>query len=140
MKIEIVWEGKSLQPHERKWIDEYSNRIQKYGRLNLTRVKNLEKIKYDGKKMYRVVLDEKGRSFSTAQLTQHLQKIEQSHKGVLQFIVGGAYGVPETIKQSSDLMLSLSKFTMPHRLALLVLIEQVYRSLSFKAGDPYHHV
>ena len=57
---------------------------------------------------------------------------------VVAFLVGGAEGHPEAVREEADLLLSLSPLTLQHELALLVLMEQLYRVLTLRAGHPYH--
>lgn len=85
-----------------------------------------------------VLLDERGRLVDSPTLSQLLlQPLEQS-KGVL-MIIGGAYGVDESIHQRSNIVWSLSPLVFPHQLVRLMLIEQLYRAQEITRGNPYHH-
>ena len=57
----------------------------------------------------------------------------------LAFLIGGAYGLPERVSKSAELKLSLSAMTLPHRLARLVLAEQIYRAYTILRNEPYSH-
>lgn len=85
----------------------------------------------------RVVLDERGRSFPTRTLADHLKRWRDDGRDVA-FIIGGADGLDDTIKTSADLLWSLSPLTLPHGLVRVVLAEQLYRASSLLAGHPYH--
>ncbi len=94
-----------------------------------------EKMKDRG---YMVVLDENGRSFTTKELAGLIDELR--HRGVpkITFFVGGAYGIDEQIKTEADTVMSLSSLTVPHELARVLLMEQVYRCGTILAGVPYH--
>ena len=153
MKIDILCAGHKLAPHEQVWIDEYSKRIAKFADFRIERVrekdgdtverraeKTWEELKrFLPGKTFCVVLDAKGKLFDTAQFLRLCTKAKESGLGRVTFVVGGSYGLPDIARKSADTMLSLSPLTLPHRLALLILVEQIYRVLSWEAGSPYHH-
>lgn len=85
----------------------------------------------------RVVLDESGRALSTEQLAQNLAAWMQAGRDVA-FVIGGADGLHEDIKNNADTRLSLSAMTLPHALVRVVLAEQLYRALSLLNNHPYH--
>ena len=78
-----------------------------------------------------VVLDERGKDLTTAQFAKLLQRETA-------FVIGGADGLDEAIKAAADLQLRLSSLTLPHALAQVVLMEQIYRAATFLTGHPYH--
>lgn len=78
-----------------------------------------------------VVLDERGRDYSTRQFAEIL-------KGETAFVIGGADGLPDSLKKEASLLLRVSSFTLPHALAQVVLLEQIYRAASILTGHPYH--
>ena len=86
---------------------------------------------------FRVVLDERGRSFPTRTLAEHLKRWRDDGRDVA-FIIGGADGLDDTVKSSADLLWSLSPLTLPHGLVRVVLAEQLYRASSLLSGHPYH--
>jgi len=86
-----------------------------------------------------VLCDEKGPMLTTRGLAKLLQgRFSAGGGGRLVFVVGGAEGVDEAVRDRSDGALSLSGFTLPHELARVVLSEQIYRALSLIHGHPYH--
>jgi len=85
----------------------------------------------------RVVLDEHGRSFPTRRLAEHLERWRGEGRDVA-FVIGGADGLAPAIKESGDLLWSLSPLTLPHGLVRVVLAEQLYRAASLLANHPYH--
>lgn len=85
-----------------------------------------------------VALDEAGRAFSTRDLAQHLSALELRGVSRVTLLVGGAEGHDTQLLSSVDDSWSLSPLTLPHDLARLVLLEQLYRVESLRAGHPYH--
>ncbi|MCR4941923.1 MAG: 23S rRNA (pseudouridine(1915)-N(3))-methyltransferase RlmH [Campylobacter sp.] len=82
---------------------------------------------------YNVVLDEKGKSLDSLEFAKIFELNSR-----INFFIGGAYGLSEKIKQKADICVSLSAMTMAHKIAKLMLFEQIFRGLCIKAGHPYH--
>lgn len=85
----------------------------------------------------RVVLDERGRGLSTRQLADHLRDW-QAECGDVAYLLGGPDGHSKALRDSADLLLALSPMTLPHGLARVLLLEQLYRATTILAGHPYH--
>lgn len=85
-----------------------------------------------------VLLDERGSSFTTAALAAHVAELELRGESRLTLLVGAADGVDEGARAQVDALWSLSQLTLPHELALVVLLEQLYRVASLASGHPYH--
>ena len=85
-----------------------------------------------------VVLDERGSTLSSVEFSRFIDKRMQSGTRSLAFIIGGAYGFSESVRQRADYVLSLSKLTLPHQLSRLVLVEQIYRAHTLLRGISYH--
>ncbi|MEX2501626.1 MAG: 23S rRNA (pseudouridine(1915)-N(3))-methyltransferase RlmH [Trueperaceae bacterium] len=86
----------------------------------------------------RVVLDERGTAWTTARLARHVQELELSGTSRLSLLIGGAEGVASSLRDEADEVWRLSDLTLPHELARLVLLEQLYRIETLRAGHPYH--
>lgn len=86
-----------------------------------------------------IVLDEKGKSFSSVNLSARLEKWQEDPGRIPCFIVGGAYGLSEKVKSRADILMSFGRATLPHELAGVILMEQLYRILTILKGHPYHH-
>jgi 23S rRNA (pseudouridine1915-N3)-methyltransferase len=86
-----------------------------------------------------VVLDEHGTRVTSTQLAARLTQLREQGPSAITFIVGGAYGLEDSIKRRARLTLALSPLTLPHQLVRILLLEQVYRALTVSAGLPYHH-
>ena len=88
---------------------------------------------------YSVLLDEKGKEFSSLEFAGFLQKTMNAGVRELFFIVGGAYGVAESVKQKADLTVSLSRMTFTHQFIRLIFAEQLYRAMTILKNEPYHN-
>lgn len=86
-----------------------------------------------------VLLDERGKSLSSPQLAQWLQQKANNSTKRLVFLIGGAFGVDESVKQRADMVWSLSQLVFPHMLVRLILSEQVYRACTILRNEKYHH-
>ncbi len=84
-----------------------------------------------------VVLDERGADLTTLKLAQRLEDWMREG-GDTAFIIGGADGIDDELKQRADVMIRLSSLTLPHAMARLVLCEQLYRAVSVVKNHPYH--
>ncbi len=86
-----------------------------------------------------IVCDERGEEFTTAGFARLLEQQDaRGGSGRLLFVLGGPEGVAPAVRERSDGLLALSRLTLPHELARLVLVEQIYRARSLLAGHPYH--
>ena len=131
-------------------VEEYAKRLQHYAR---TELKELPESRASGDKARNeegsallarlsardqlVALDERGKALSTLELAQWVGKQQQASKD-LAFVIGGDEGLSEEVRSRAALVLSLSRFTLPHRLARLVLLEQLYRTFTVLKGEAYH--
>lgn len=96
------------------------------------------KIEYD-EKDFVVVLDERGKELSSMELAQFIEKrCMDSGKRVV-FVIGGAYGVEQTVKDRADFTWSLSRLVFPHELVRIILAEQIYRACTIIKNESYHH-
>lgn len=84
-----------------------------------------------------IALDERGTAFTTMELARRLARWRQSGRDIA-FLIGGADGLAESVKKSSDAVWSLSPLTLPHGLARVMLAEQLYRAASILHNHPYH--
>ena len=88
---------------------------------------------------YSVLLDERGKEFSSIEFAGFLQKTMNAGTRELFFIIGGAYGVAESVKQKADLTISLSQMTFTHQVIRLLFAEQLYRAMTILKNEPYHN-
>jgi len=85
-----------------------------------------------------IALDIKGRAFSSEELSAHLEALKNSGCSHLCFVIGSSHGLAPEILERADELLSFGPITLPHNLARVVLLEQLYRAASIAAGSPYH--
>lgn len=88
---------------------------------------------------YVVLLDERGRMLDSPGLAKIMQERATNGARKIHFIIGGAFGVNETMRNRADLVWQLSKLVFPHQLVRLLLAEQVYRACTIIRGEKYHH-
>ncbi len=86
-----------------------------------------------------IALEVNGVAWSTEELARQVERRMTRGTRTLTFVIGGADGIPAELSARASLRLSLSALTLPHRLARLLLCEQLYRALSIIRGEPYHH-
>lgn len=91
------------------------------------------------KEDYVVLLDERGKSFSSIELANFIQARANSSCRHLVFLIGGAFGVEEGVKARAQWVWSLSSLVFPHQLVRLILSEQIYRACSIINNEKYHH-
>jgi 23S rRNA (pseudouridine1915-N3)-methyltransferase len=85
----------------------------------------------------RVVCDENGTALTSRAFAEWLQSLRVQARDVA-FVIGGAYGVAESVRRGADRLLALAHWTLPHAVARLVLAEQLYRAGTILKGEPYH--
>ena len=134
MSFHLVAVGK-LKAAEKELYDRYAKRLGKT--LNLTELPDSQASKV-GEKLKSgvalVALDECGKHLSTREI--HDWCCDKGYQ--VQFVIGGADGLPTGLAEKADLKLALGKMTWPHQLARVLLVEQLYRIESLRQGHPYH--
>lgn len=156
MKTALLQIGKTTDKYIIEGVDGYSTRIRKYTGFEIITVPDLkntrnmrmtEQMSKEGEKICKlltgedfvVLLDERGKEFSTLEFSEQLEKIFMLPKKRVVFVIGGPYGFAGDVYKRADLELSLSRMTFSHQLVRLLFTEQLYRVLSVMKGDPYHH-
>ena len=84
-----------------------------------------------------IALDERGRALDSVELSRLIAQAQTGARDLL-FVIGGDEGLDERVRKAAHVTLSLSRMTLPHRLARLVLVEQLYRAFTILKGEPYH--
>ena len=148
--ITIITVGKIKEKYIKDGIKDYQKRLSKYTKLELIEVEDTsfdkEKalkieaeniIKRLNKKSYIITLEIEGNELSSFELSDVISKNIDNYTNIT-FIIGGSYGLDNSIKELSNYKLSFSKLTFPHQLFRLVLLEQIYRSFKITNNESYH--
>ena len=151
MKIKIVWIGKTKEPAIQSLTDEYLKRISRYvpmeglalrdeaALLQLCgRAASAKSSKSSGGKSTLVLMDSRGKQFSSEEFARFLGDYRDRNPLPLVFAIGPADGFSETALGAAQQTMSLGKMTLAHELARVVLLEQVYRAFTILQGHPYH--
>lgn len=156
MKISLWTIGKTNEPYVKEGIEDFTKRISRYFPVEWTllpvpknagmlsemdlRKKEAEVIlQWLKPEDYLVVLDEKGKQFSSEALAQFIQtRSNESVKNIV-FLIGGAFGIDDQVLKKAKFKWSLSELTFPHQLVRLILAEQIYRACSILRNEKYHH-
>ncbi len=86
-----------------------------------------------------VLLDERGREYTSMQFAAYLEKLQVSGRKRVIFLIGGPYGFSDKVYERADAKISLSKMTFNHEMVRLFFVEQIYRGMTILRGEPYHH-
>jgi len=143
MNIKVSWIGKTKDAAIQALTDEYLNRISRFTAVagisakDESAILSLARGERRGHKHKLVLLDARGGQLSSEELAQLLER-EQMQALPLLFAIGGADGFSDQARQQAGIVLSLGKMTLPHELARVVLLEQLYRAFTILKKHPYH--
>lgn len=140
MRIRVVAVGKLKESHYREAVDEYLGRLKHYATVEEVEIKDglpaMQKAIPQRAHVIAMTID--GRQRSSEELAARIEELAGRVNEIV-FVIGGADGIPAEVVKASQETLSLGKMTLPHRLARLVLVEQIYRAMTIRKGEPYHH-
>jgi len=156
MKIVLLTIGKTSEKYLIEGISQYQKRLKHYTQFEMLEIPNLknaknfsnaEIIKKEGELILKqlqnsdhlVLLDDKGKDFTSPKYAQKLQQWMLSGKKKVVFVVGGAYGFSEQVYKRGNEKISLSKMTFSHQIVRLFFVEQLYRAFTILNNEPYHH-
>lgn len=158
MNIKILAVGKLKEKYWQDAIKEYSKRLSRYCRLQITEVKESllpantsaadeEAVKLsEGRRLldkirpsdYVVTLEIDGKPLSSTRLAEHIDRMAIEGKSSIVFVIGGSLGLSGEVSSRADMKLSFSAMTFPHQLMRVILLEQVYRSFKIIKNEVYH--
>lgn len=154
MNISIVCVGKIKEKYIIEGINEFLKRMQSFAKMRIIELKedgndnnrNIS-IEKEGEEIlktlekiggYNVLLDIQGKNFSSEEMAEEIQRLTVNGVSSINFIIGGSYGVSESVRKASQMKLSFSKMTFPHQLMRFILTEQIYRWFSILKNTKYH--
>jgi 23S rRNA (pseudouridine1915-N3)-methyltransferase len=155
MKFRFLWPRSTADPELGSVIDRYLNRIKHFypievkeiapdrGRqgtddASIMRAQSARLVEAIPAAGYTVVLDERGRSMDSLKFAKWLERMTMEQPHGVTFVLGGDVGLADTVREHADLLLSLSAMTLPHQLARVLLLEQIYRACTLMRNIPYH--
>jgi 23S rRNA (pseudouridine1915-N3)-methyltransferase len=145
MKITVISIGKVKDKAILNKINDFVGRIQHDGKLRLIELKDSD-VESEGEAILSTLdnmrgrifaLSEEGKQYSSVEFARKIKKLRVYATDAI-FVIGGPFGLSQSVKKKADETLSLSKMTLPHEMAKLFLIEQIYRALSIIKNRKYH--
>jgi 23S rRNA (pseudouridine1915-N3)-methyltransferase len=140
VEIVVIAVGRVREAWLKEGLEEYAGRIRHYVPLKLVEARDdAEADKAIGKHDLVIALDPAGGQQTSEGFARVLGRdLARGGRGSLVFLIGGAEGLSPTQRARAERALSLGTLTLPHRLARLILLEQIYRALTILRGEPYH--
>ena len=156
MKINLIVISKTDQKYMQEGVQEYVKRLSRYIQFEMTEIpdlKNAKNLSTDEQKKKEgelilskiekgseiILLDDKGKDYTSIQFSKLLQDKMNSGIKTLTFVVGGPYGFSDDVYAVAQSKFSLSKMTFSHQMVRLIFLEQLYRGFTILKNEPYHH-
>ena len=157
MKVTLICVGKVKEKFYRDAIKEYEKRLGAYIKLNTIEISD-EKVKVENDSeivlamekegnnilskikdnQYVITLEILGKNLSSEEFASKIDNLMLTGKSDVTLVIGGSYGLSDSVKKRSDFALSFSRMTFPHQMMRVVLLEQVYRAYRIITGASYH--
>jgi 23S rRNA (pseudouridine1915-N3)-methyltransferase len=153
MKLRFVWIGKTKRLPIRELVREYLERVTRFAPVEVAELRDRNEVGSDPRAIlekegadiltrttsdpFVVVLDERGRQVDSIMLAELIEKHRLAGTKQMTFVLGGHGGISDVVRNRADFVLSLSRMTLTHELARVVLIEQVYRAFTIIHDLPY---
>lgn len=154
MQVELWCIGKTNEKYLQQGIDIFTKRLKHYCRFKMEIIKDVKATKSaeDLKSLeadqvlkslqatdHFILLDEKGKQYSSEKFAEHIEKLQLRSIKRLVFLVAGAYGAHDRLKQRADGLLSFSEMTFSHQMIRLFFVEQLYRAHTIIKNEKYHN-
>lgn len=156
MNIKIIAIGKTDNVNLQQLINDYAKRLSFYVRFDfeiIPDIKNAKSLSQHLQKEkegelilsklqstdFMIVLDEKGKTFTSVEFSTELQKKMNSGIKTLVFVIGGPFGFSDAVYARAASKISLSAMTFSHQMVRLFIVEQIYRGFTILKNEPYHH-
>lgn len=141
MKIHIITIGQPKLSYAKEGWEEYFGRLKHYHQIRVTHIpdkhNDTQHILEAAGSSFKAAMEIEGKQYTSPELAKWLNKRALDGREVC-FIIGGPDGLPAEVRQQADYQWSLGKHTMPHDLAMVSLLEALYRASTISAGHPYH--
>jgi 23S rRNA (pseudouridine1915-N3)-methyltransferase len=139
VKITVLAVSKLRDAASRAWADEYLARIRRWVRCEEIELRDDAELarRWPRDADWVVALEVNGQALTSTAFSERLERWGSVGKGNITFVIGGAEGIPQALSEQANARLSLSTMTLPHRLARVILFEQLYRGLSILRHEPY---
>lgn len=156
MKIVLLAIGKTDAGYFIEAINEYQKRLEHYIPFEiqtLADIKNTKNLTSEQQKEkegelilkniqpgdYLVLLDDKGKEYTSTQFANYIEKKTHTVSKRLIFVIGGPYGFSQSVYEKANEKLTLSRMTFSHQMVRLIFVEQLYRAMTILNNEPYHH-
>ncbi len=156
MKIKVIAIGKTDNKAIQALLDEYQKRLKHYIKFELQIIPDIKNAKNLSEKLQKekegellltslqstdelILLDDKGKDFTSIEFSKYLQKKMNSGLKQLVFAIGGPYGFSDKVYEKANGKISFSKMTFSHQMIRIFAVEQVYRAFTILRNEPYHH-
>lgn len=150
MRLKFIWPGKTKDERLRSLIDEYLKRLSRFARCEIVEVKEVRAADAAGAKKesrrileaisdstLAVLLDLNGRDWSSHDLAGQVQRWENDSVKEIAIVIGGPEGVSAEVEKRADATWRLSRLTLTHEMARVLVVEQLYRAYAINRGLPY---
>lgn len=158
MNLQLIVLGKLKEKYMKEFSAEYEKRLSAYCKFTVTEIEPIKlsenpspgEISNALAKETQMIISKlpkgayifsmciEGKQFSSEEFAEKLEDIALSGKSTAVFIIGSSFGLSDEIKKMSDFKFSMSKMTFPHKLARIMLTEQIYRAFSINSNGKYH--
>lgn len=156
MNIKLIAIGKTDHKHLNALVEEYTKRLSHYIKFDLEIIPDIKNAKNLSESQQKekegilllskiaptdlmILLDDKGKSFSSMKFAEELQKRMNAGVKTLVYVIGGPYGFSDAVYKAAQGKISLSQMTFSHQMIRLFFIEQLYRGFTILRNEPYHH-
>jgi 23S rRNA (pseudouridine1915-N3)-methyltransferase len=153
MKFQFVWIGRTKRAPVRDLIQDYVDRIRKFAPVEVIELRDRDDVGGDARRIidkegedilsrtasagYLIALDERGRELDSIKFAELIEKHRLAGTKQIAFVIGGHNGLSDAVRDRADFVLALSRMTITHELARVLLIEQVYRAFAIIHALPY---
>jgi 23S rRNA (pseudouridine1915-N3)-methyltransferase len=153
MRLRFVWIGKTRRGAVRELIQEYLDRAGRFAQVEVSELRDRDDVGADARKIidkegediisrtasdpFVVALDERGREMDSMQMAEFIEKHRMAGTKQVTFVIGGHNGLSDAVRKRANFVLALSRMTLTHELARVLLVEQVYRAFTIIHDLPY---